>query len=58
MPPLIIYILHVVGSFLFLSASVRNISTHVEPTNVFYVYAAGPTWFLVAAITNLARRLQ
>ena len=58
MTPIYIYVLHVVGSALFLSASVWNIFTHVEPTNVFYVYAAGSTCFLVAATTNLVRRLK
>ncbi len=58
MPPILIYILHVVGSFLFLFASMWNIATHVGPIGVFYVYAAGSACFLIAAIVNLVRRFK
>ncbi len=58
MTPLYIYVLHVIGSLLFLSASVWNIFTHIEPVGVFYVYAAGSSCFLFAAWSNLRRRLN
>lgn len=58
MPPLVIYILHVIGSLLFLVGSTWNIYTHVEPVGVFYVYATGSACFLIAAIVNLVRRFK